>query len=70
MDDSRCQCAWASATVKASACDASSHGRGLELFSFLLGVGSYRLNDREVTGEVYENTLKQIGVLVKVSRNS
>lgn len=31
-----------------------------------LGVGSYRLNDREVTGEVYEGTLKQIGVLVKV----
>lgn len=30
------------------------------------GVGSYRINEREVTGEAYENTLKQIGVLVKV----
>jgi hypothetical protein len=29
-------------------------------------VGSYRINEREVTGEAYENTLKQIGVLVKV----
>ncbi|KAM3568182.1 hypothetical protein VYU27_009693, partial [Nannochloropsis oceanica] len=29
------------------------------------GVGSYRINDKEVTGEAYEDCLKTIGVLVK-----
>lgn len=38
------------------------------LLLLLPGVGSYRINEREVTGEAYEGTLKQIGVLVKVGR--